>query len=81
MQMPMTNWKTLVVALLADKLGVFAELAVDDALSKMGFSDGRLPPQEFRRFMEALHSVLPEDIDRKGLCHQVRRLLLEQYGM
>lgn len=80
-QIPVTKWKTAVVALLADKLGAFAELAVDDALNNMGLTDGLLPPQKFRGFVDALYDALPADIDRKSLCHDVRRLLLERYGV
>ncbi len=60
-------------------IGPVAEIIVDDTIKKNGFTDSKMAPTTYLRFLEALYQELPADIDRKSLCFKIRGTILNSY--
>jgi len=78
--MSLQGWRNNTIRHVAQVLGPAAEIIVDDTIEKNGFSNTEMVPITYLKFLEALYRELPDDVDRKALCLEIRDAVLKEYG-
>lgn len=74
--MQIKNWRERTISWLSESLGPVSELLVDSAYETLDPSINPEQPYGYTRFLRALYSELPEDVDRKALCDALCRQML-----
>lgn len=78
--MALKNWRAIAYKVLSEQVGPTAELMIDETLRNMNMLEGEMVASRFLVFLKIIHTVLPEDIDRRAIVYKLRNEVLKQYG-
>lgn len=73
--------KEQTVDFLSERIGVLAEIIVDDLISEMGIQDAELNvPHTYQRFLNRLKTELPNDCNPAAVAAELMNLVLINPG-
>ena len=79
MSVSLENWRVVASDYLVDEIGIIGDIAIQDALDQLGWSEDQLRVDRIQKFLRQLAINLPPDVDRKRLVLTLRDRMFELY--
>lgn len=70
------DWRSAVHEVLAEEVGILADMIIDETLEELGINDTQLTRRLAGKFLKLLLTKIPEDVDRPTVGQKIGDILL-----